>query len=220
MTRKIFDEVLNNYKTLIGKRYSKAALTKVWDGVSRFIRKKLQHGKGVTIKNLGTFTFSEWKTFVGNKNIETKHPAFVISEKLVQFYNLRSRIPYTTGRTPICMLNHATIACSIGEDRQMVEACVTEVTEALARLLSQDQDVEIPFPNIGNLYVRNKQVTMNFHQDILKTTGDRFDSSNKESKFAREINFEKPRHTSSPLPEENITTNNQVETQACEQNES
>ncbi|KAJ9585810.1 hypothetical protein L9F63_002401, partial [Diploptera punctata] len=174
-------------------------LTNVWDGASQFIRKNLQHGRGVKIKDLGTFTFSEWTTNIGSKTIENKQPTFLMSEKLVKFYNLKTRVLYTTGKTPVVALNFATIAASMVTCRQMVEDCVTEITEAFLRLLSHNEDVEIPFSNIGHFQIKNKHVIMNFKPNFLKNDKTLQTS---ETKMADEFKGDDPLYTSSPVVEE------------------
>ena len=64
-------------------------------------------------------------------------------------------------------LNFSALAYESPFDRDIVEACVKEVMQALARSVASKKNVEFTFSGIGRLQIRDSKVKMKFYKDFI-----------------------------------------------------
>ncbi|ROL50346.1 Coiled-coil domain-containing protein 81 [Anabarilius grahami] len=159
----------------------------IWSSVSSFIEKQMFLRKGVCIFGLGTFTFCQQKLNLGNKHILIQRPAFILSEKLSQYYGLKQIKPQATedmkqcevyisaeaeltrisSDVPVVPLNFSAVSAQSPYDRDAVEGCVRETLHLLLRAACARQSVLHTFPGIGVLAFRQSRVKMMFYRDFI-----------------------------------------------------
>lgn len=147
---------------------SEEDIINVWDTVSEYVATQMVTQRGVTIPNLGTFTFTHKKMDIGNnKFILIQRPVFMLSEKFAQTHALNYTKHHTTGEIPVVQLNFTALSVTSSFDRDTVETCVREVLQSLSRAVANQQNVEFLFRGIGVLSIKNMKVKMKFFKDFL-----------------------------------------------------
>ena len=66
-------------------------------------------------------------------------------------------------------LNFSALAYESPFDRDIVEACVKEVMQALARSVAAKKNVEFTFAGIGRLQIRDSKVKMKFYKEFINS---------------------------------------------------
>ena len=64
-------------------------------------------------------------------------------------------------------LNFAAVAYECPFSRDLVEACIKEVLQALARSVAAKRKIEFIFKGIGRLQFRDARVKMKFYKDFV-----------------------------------------------------
>lgn len=141
----------------------------VWDTISQFIESNMEQRKAVHIPGLGIFTFTSSKLDIGhNKFILIQRPVFVLSEKLIKTHRLTQSKYHVPGEIPVIQLNFTALAIEINVSRDLVEASVKEIVNALSRAIEKMGSCEFAFTTIGNLVISNGSARMKFLQGFLE----------------------------------------------------
>lgn len=126
--------------------------------------------KGVSIPGLGTFTFIQKKTDVGNnKFMLIQRPVFVISEKFSQTHGLVNAKYPVAGSIPVHPLNYIAIANETAFSRDDIEVCVKHVLQVLNRSVQAKKNIEFTFTGIGKLQIKNCRIKMKFFKQFVNS---------------------------------------------------
>ncbi|XP_057306589.1 coiled-coil domain-containing protein 81-like isoform X2 [Hydractinia symbiolongicarpus] len=135
----------------------------VWDHISQLVEHHMIRKKAVNIPGLGIFTFTSSKLDVGhNKYILIQRPVFILSEKLAGTHRLTQSKYHVQGEIPVIQLNFTAISFKMCLDRDLVEASVKEVVNALSRNIEHTRSCEFAFTTLGNLVIANGAAKMRF----------------------------------------------------------
>lgn len=135
----------------------------VWDHISQLVEHHMIRKKAVNIPGLGIFTFTSSKLDVGhNKYILIQRPVFILSEKLAGTHRLTQSKYHVQGEIPVIQLNFTAISFEMCLDRDLVEASVKEVVNALSRKIEHTRSCEFAFTTLGNLVIANGAAKMRF----------------------------------------------------------
>ena len=146
----------------------------MWDNVSQLVEYHMRRHKAVNIPGLGSFTFTTSKLDVGhNKFILIQRPVFVLSEKLVRTHRLTQSRYHVPGEIPVLQLNFTALSYELNLDRDLVEASIKEVVNALSHRIEQNRSCEFAFTTIGNLSITNGTAKMKFLPAFLEKMGQR-----------------------------------------------
>lgn len=142
----------------------------MWNEVSAYIEKFMSQTKGVSIPGLGTFTFIQKKTDVGNsKFMLIQRPVFVIAEKFSQTHRLLNAKYPVAGNIPVHPLNYIAIANETAFCRDDIEACVKHVLQVLNRSVQAKKNIEFTFTGIGKLQIKNFRIKMKFFKEFVNS---------------------------------------------------
>jgi len=141
----------------------------VWDSVSQIIEYHMNHQKAFHVPGLGTFTFTSSKLDIGhNKFILIQRPVFVLSEKLARTHRLTQSKYHVPGEIPVIQLNFMALSHELNLDRDLVEASIREVVNALSRCIEQNGSAEFGLTTVGNLVIQNSAAKMKFLPSFLE----------------------------------------------------
>jgi len=164
----------NKFSTLRKLSSSDQDVFDVWDNVSQIIEYQMRRHKAVNIPGLGSFTFTTSKLDVGhNKFILIQRPVFVLSEKLVRTHRLTQSRYHVPGEIPVLQLNFTALSYELNLDRDLVEASIKEVVNALSHNIEKNRSCEFAFTTIGNLIITNGTAKMKFLPSFLEKMGQR-----------------------------------------------
>ena len=74
-----------------------------------------------------------------------------------------------TGSVSVVQLNYALLSTETPFDRDQVETCVREMFGAMNRSLAQQRTVELVFPGLGRLQVRENAVKFKFYKEFVNS---------------------------------------------------
>ncbi|XP_066927000.1 coiled-coil domain-containing protein 81-like isoform X2 [Clytia hemisphaerica] len=170
----------NKFSSLRKLASNEQEVYNIWDTISQLVEKSMEQRKAVHIPGLGVFTFTSSKLDVGhNKYILIQRPVFILSEKLAKTHRLTQSKYHVPGEIPVIQLNFAALAIEINVSRDLVEASVKEVVNALSRAIDKMGACEISFSTIGNLVISNGAAKMKFLPVFLE----KMDNTGHLSKF-------------------------------------
>lgn len=126
--------------------------------------------QGVHLPGFGTFAFVQKKLDVGgNKFVLLQRPVFTLAEKICQLHGVRQTKNPVTGSVPVVQLNYAFLSTETPFERDQVETCVREMFGAMNRSLAQQRTVELVFPGLGRLQVRENAVKFKFYKEFVNS---------------------------------------------------
>ncbi|XP_041353947.1 coiled-coil domain-containing protein 81-like isoform X2 [Gigantopelta aegis] len=164
----LFSDAKKGKYSSIRDTLSEDDVASIWENVCGFIAKQMTQQKGVNIGGLGTFTFSQQKLDIGNKKfLLMQRPVFNIAEKFAQTHALHTSKRYAPGQIPVVPLNYAAVSFESPFDRDTVEGCVREILNAITRALGARRNVELLFPGVGRLSIREMKVKMKFFKEFI-----------------------------------------------------
>jgi len=159
----------NKYSSLRKLASNEQEVYMVWDTISQFIENTMEQRKAVHIPGLGIFTFTSSKLDIGhNKFILIQRPVFILSEKLIKTHRLTQSKYHVPGEIPVIQLNFTALAIEINVSRDLVEASVKEIVNALSRAIDKMGACEFSFTTIGNLVISNGTARMKFLSGFLE----------------------------------------------------
>jgi len=95
----------------------------------------------------------------------------VLSEKLVRTHRLTQSRYHVPGEIPVIQLNFTALSHELNLDRDLVEASIKEVVNALSHNIEQSRSCEFAFTTIGNLTITNGTARMRFLPTFLEKMG-------------------------------------------------
>lgn len=184
-------------------------VSKVLNAVGNEIKVNYARDTGTIIRDLGTFAISQLNIKIdGKKSLIVKEPVFLISEKLIQNFNLKADKKFVAAKIPTKMINFLSVECNTNLDKHTIESCIKSAIQAFTRNIKSGQRAAIRFPSVGTILVQNKRVKIQFDKCFLYDTK----TETIERMFSKK---EVPKHKESLKPlvdktknqvEENITT--------------
>lgn len=87
------------------------------------------------------------------------------------------------GEIPVIQLNFTALAIEINVSRDLVEASVKEIVNALSRAIEKMGSCEFAFTTIGNLVISNGSARMKFLQGFLE----KMDNTGNLTKFLSQV---------------------------------
>ncbi|KAM8894927.1 coiled-coil domain-containing protein 81-like isoform 2-T2 [Spinachia spinachia] len=135
----------------------------VWAQVSAYIQRQMATQKGVHLAGLGTFTFSQQRSYT-----TIQQPVFLLAGRLIQSLGLKQVRPLAAAtKLPVVQLNFAAVSQETPFSRDVVEGCVRETLLLLFRALASDQDIFLTLQGIGVLSFKNNEVRMKFSRGFI-----------------------------------------------------
>ncbi|XP_024080995.1 coiled-coil domain-containing protein 81-like [Cimex lectularius] len=170
----VFEECENNPKSLIGKAYTIEDVKNVWEHLSGWIVTCLKNRKSVIIKQLGTFTLSQWSLETGIKRkLTTSKPIFVLSKSLQDDFYIYQIKHYVDKSVPVAVINYCDIAEKCNCSKETVLNCLDDVVKCIRRLLYENRSLLLEMLNLGVFKVQGGEaefVFTNECQSVLKET--------------------------------------------------
>ena len=74
-----------------------------------------------------------------------------------------------TDHIPVVPLNYTVLCNGTSYDRDTVELSVREVLHAIAKALASNKSVNVDFPKIGRLLIREKKAHMKFFKEFVRS---------------------------------------------------
>lgn len=160
-------ETKRNKLSLIGP-LSEEAVIFVWEKVAWFVETLMLQKKAVSIRDLGTFTFTKRKIEVGhNRAILIQRPVFVMSEKFKQTHSLHCVKKHASGQIPLHTLNYTHLSNETGISRELVEGAVREVLQTLSRAIATGKNIEFDIKDVGRLTIHDGKAKMSFFREFI-----------------------------------------------------
>ena len=79
------------------------------------------------------------------------------------------------GQIPVLSINYTVLSNGTSYSRDTVELCIREILVAFGKALGASKDINLDFPKIGRLMVRDKKCRMRFFKEFIRS----IDSSGK-----------------------------------------
>lgn len=98
-----------------------------------------------------------------------QRPVFTLAEKICQLHGVRQTKNPVTGSVPIVQLNYALLSTETPFDRDQVETCTREMFGAMNRSVAQQRAVELVFPGLGRLQIRDSAVKFKFYKEFVNS---------------------------------------------------
>lgn len=144
-------------------------LSMVWGHTCIFIGDQLVKGKAVTLPNLGTFSYLNKKTELGNRGTKiTRIPIFITADSFCQSYNMKKEtIPSSYVSVPSIGLNNSLLASQSSTIRDVVVDFQKEAMRCIGSAIRLGKNVSIEFEGIGYLGVLGGALKMTFNTDFV-----------------------------------------------------
>eukprot|EP00117_Sycon_ciliatum_P023420 scpid33816/ scgid1235/ Coiled-coil domain-containing protein 81 len=174
-------EFVSDTKSQLTSRLTNNDIISIWEYVSQFVEQQLLAEKGVSIKNLGTFTFSRKSLHIGNGMLSVQRPIFNLSPQLMQSYGLSATKHFTSGDVPVVPLNLSSVASDSPYSRTTIQEVVELIVREIPRALHKGKKVDLLMNGVGRLRICNRDAKFRFFREFLNT----LDSSGKTEQVFR-----------------------------------
>mmetsp|Transcript_11982 Transcript_11982/g.32457 ORF Transcript_11982/g.32457 Transcript_11982/m.32457 type:complete len:626 (-) Transcript_11982:541-2418(-) len=167
----LLSKVASNPNTL--QRLGKDELKQVWMSLVEYVRRQLSAGKGVTIKEFGSFSFvTEVRDGAnGQAKGTVKRPVFNVSERLLRAADLVAKRVSTPGSVPSTQLNAMSMVETAGTTKDIITAAVKDILRALYESLRDGFPVSVDFKGLGKFVADKGTAGFRFGRSFLDAVG-------------------------------------------------
>eukprot|EP01105_Mastigella_eilhardi_P019140 TRINITY_DN4488_c0_g1_i1.p1 TRINITY_DN4488_c0_g1~~TRINITY_DN4488_c0_g1_i1.p1 ORF type:complete len:439 (-),score=85.35 TRINITY_DN4488_c0_g1_i1:730-2010(-) len=138
-------------------------IKRVWDHVFAFVDLQMSSGRGVMIKQFGTFAFAHKHIEHGNKGVEViKVPVFTLSEAFSTSYNVTCKKPPAADGVTVVQLNVSAIASGCGLAREQVQSAVRDLFASLGEHLATGEGAAVDM-KIARLACSGRTIIVKFN---------------------------------------------------------